>query len=679
MKLSVLLVSLLSSAAVAGAQDTLAVDSSGRSAAGITLRGAPRDDEVRDVLQRYDVLPYEVILTGPTRGFHEVPLAQASLDLIAEARAKMIRSAESWPCHSIARLEEMRTRRNVRPASGERESFSRLRLSEIEAARTASERVLRGEGAVYFMKVIGRPENIRRLAADSRVAEVTFGRLISNGGRQEFVVGRRGIRERRLPRTTPEVDALSDDEVEARLDRLVSDPPADCRATLRNTRMSEPATRPQRTAEGGVYRAAGLVFRAEARLTTENAIAPHPSNTRLPQTVRTVLTVTNPSDRPVETGIRGCTLLIRAYRVDDRARGPVWDEGRGGQCMEDPMRLSLGAGESRTFENRTDVWRILGESLPTGRYAFAALFRLADETVEIPAGDLALSNRLEGFAYRATTRVSDTSLRVTASITNTTSQPVYLEYGDCALSLRAYPTAARTGEPVWRSEFRAPSGGGYGYVCLAYLATATVAAGATFQPGEFQLTVPLIEILGDSLPNERYYFSASLRLNFARTPEFTAGRADIRVARQPLPASRMADAVTYRAETSVLEAAGSPAIRTLVTATLRDDGRAIGRTSAALHRFSRDCPIVLYAYRDRARRDTTPRSGAADWTSARGCGGELQEMVLRGGEPRTFEVRASTREILGDRLPPGRYYFAAAVRHERRTIHLAAGEADLAR
>jgi hypothetical protein len=683
MRLAVLLLGLLSSlTAAAAAQDTLAVDSSGRSAAGITLRGTLPDDEVRELLRQYDVLPYEVILTGPTTGFHTVPLEQASLELIleliTEARARMVRGAETWPCHLIARLQEMRGRRNVRAAPGERESFARLRLSEIEAARSARERVLRGEGAVHFVKVVGRPENIRRLASDPRVRDITFGRLISNGGRQEFLVGRPNISRQRLPRTTPEVDALSDDEVEARLDRLVSDPPVECREMLRNARMNEPAARPQ-PADRGAYQAAGLVLRAEARLTTKEGIASHPANTRLPEVVRTVLTVTNPSDRRVETGIRGCTLLLRVYRAGDRVGEPVWDAGRTGQCMQAPMRLSLGPGESRTFEDRTDVWRILGESLSPGRYAFAALFRLADETLEIPAGELELSNRLEGFAYRASTRLVGTTLHATASITNTTSQPVYLEYGDCALSVRAYRTPDRTGEPAWRSEFRAPWDGYGGYDCLAYLATATVAPGATFQPREFQLTVPLIEILGDSLPDGQYYFSASLRLNFARTAEFPAGNMDLSLLRQPLPASRMAESVTYRAETSVIDGAGPATIRTVVTATLRDAGREIGRTSAALRRFSRECPAVLYAYRDRARRDAAPRSGAADWTSARDCGTELQEMVLRGGRPRTFEVRASARDILGDRLPPGRYYFAVAVRTGERAVYLAAGEAGLRR
>jgi hypothetical protein len=684
MRLAVLLLGLLFSVtAAAAAQDALAVDSSGRSAAGITLRDNLPDDEVRELLRRYDVLPYEVILADPTPGFHRVPLAQASLGVIAEARARTARSAEAGPCHLIASLQDMRGRRNVRAAPGERESFARLRLSEIEAARTARERVLRGEGAVHFVTVVGRPENIRRLASDPRVRDITFGRLISNGGRQEFLVGRPRISRQQLPRTTPEVDALSDDEVEARLDRLVSDAPAECRDMLRNTRMNEPTARPQ-PADRGAYRAAGLVFRAEARLTTEKAVASQPANTRLPQVVRTVLTVTNPSDRRVEMGIRGCTLLLRAYRAGagyprSGSGGPVWDQARFGQCMQAPMRLSLGPGESRTFDNHTDERWILGESLPPGRYVLAALFRLADETLEIPAGELDLSNGLEGFAYRASTRLVGTTLHTTTSITNTTSRPVYLEYGDCALSVRAYRTPDRTGEPAWRSEFRASWAGGSQYVCLSYGATATVAPGATFQPREFQLTVPLIEILGDSLPDGRYYFSASLRLNFARTPEFPAGGANLSLPRQPLPASRMADAVMYRAATSVMDSAGPPTIRTVVTATLRDEGREIGRTSAALQRFSRACPVVLYAYRDRARRDAAPLSGAADWTSGRDCGGDLQEMVLQGGMPRTFEVRASARDILGDRLPPGRYYFVAVVRTEGRPVYLAAGDAELGR
>ena len=54
-------------------------------------------------------------------------------------------------------------------------------------------------------------------------------------------------------------------------------------------------------------------------------------------------------------------------------------------------------------------------------------------------------------------------------------------------------------------------------------------------------------------------------------------------------------------------------------------------------------------------------------------------MWLQQGDSRTFSLRASARDILGERLPPGRYYFVAVVRAEERAVYLSAGEADLSR
>jgi hypothetical protein len=235
--------------------------------------------------------------------------------------------------------------------------------------------------------------------------------------------------------------------------------------------------------------------------------------------------------------------------------------------------------------------------------------------------------------------------------------------------LRAYRRADRTDRPVWDSRKRAPWAGSYGYGCPAYLATRTIAPGQTIRPSEFTARFPLIEILADSLPDGRYYFGATLEINHAHTPEFPAGAARLALPRPPLPASRTADAVTYRAATEA-DAASPPAIRTIVTATLTHAG-------GSRLRYSADCAVTLYAYRSRARRDAAPRSGEPDWKSPQRCGPELHELWLQHGDSRTFRVRTTAREILGDRLPAGRYYFVAVVREERRTVYLSAGEGDL--
>jgi hypothetical protein len=685
----VTLLGCLLSTTAAASQDVLAIDSAGPAAAGIVVGGSLTDEQVRELLRRYNVLPFAVYFTAPA-GWHEVPSEQASLDLIAEARRRAAQQPETWICHRIVRLRGMQqSRRNIRSAPGERFSFERLRLSEIEVTRSNRERVRRGEFAVHGLSVVGRAEDIRRLASDPRIREFRAGQRSIQGPRRQFAVTGMFAPREEGPRTTPEVDALSDEEVRARLERLVSDPPPECRELLPDVAPAdEPTVRPPRLlGRRGAFAAAGLVFRAESQLVPASEHRPLPPNTRMPQAVRTVLTVSNPSGERVEMGVRDCTMTLRAYRPSGRRGAPVWDAVRGRQCIEAPTRFVLGPGESRTFVARTGVWRILGDSVPPGRYAFAAVFRLADQTLEIPAGEVVLPDRLAGLRFRTEIRLVGTELHAASSVTNTTSRAIYLEYGACALSLHAYRSAARSGAPVWRSDRRAPwerlgpreRRGGYG--CPAYLRARALAPGATLERREFQLRVPLIEILGDSLLDGRYYFSAIVRLNDGHTPEIPSGSATLALPREPLPSSRVAGSVTYTAATEVVDSASSPTIRATVTVLLPQHPEALRRgiENASLRRYSRNCPLVLHVYRDRARRDAAPRSRAPDWTSARDCGTELQELVLRGDEPRTFEVRATSREILGDRLPLGRYYFAVAVHHEHRTIYLSAGEANLTR
>jgi hypothetical protein len=672
-RVAALLLCLLS--ADGAAQDTLAVDSNGRSAAGVVFGGALTDDDVRELLRRYNVLPYAVHFSGAIGGFRDVPPEQASLELIAETRRRTVGHAERWTCQLIGRggRRARQSEPHVRPAPGERDLISRLRLTEVERARAIREGVLRGELAIHSVALIGRVEDVRRLRADPRVRDFRAGQLVRNGLRREFVVGGLWPPHKEPPRITPEVDALSAEEVRARLDRLVSQPPPECRETLRNVDAEEPTVRPQAVpGRPGAYAAAGLIFHAESRVGAQRGPGPGEApTTRMRQHVRVVLTVSNPSNGRIETPIRGCTALLRVYRANGRTDPPVLDRSRGIQCEQDPTVLALGPGESRTFVEGADVWHILRDSFPEGRYALAMFFRLADETLEIPAGEVALQHPSEGLAFHASTVLAGRELRARGVVTNTTTRPIHIEFGDCALVLRAYRRADRSDRPVWDSRSRAPWAGSYGRDCLAYGATRTLGPGQTMRPDEFTGRFPLIEILGDSLPDGRYYFSASLRINHVHTPEFAAGSLRLSLPRPPLPASQTANAVVYRAATEP-DAAAEAAIHTTVIATLAHAG-------GSRLRYSFDCPVTLYAYRSRARRDAAPRSGEPDWKSPPRCGPELQEMWLQRGDSRAFQVRASAREILGSRLPPGRYYFVAVVREERRTVYLSAGDAELTR
>lgn len=132
------------------------------------------------------------------------------------------------------------------------------------------------------------------------------------------------------------------------------------------------------------------------------------------------------------------------------------------------------------------------------------------------------SRDIRRLVFRAETRTEgDPPWQVVSTVTatNPTEEVVTFEYGDCSLTLRAYRTAEREGEPVWRydrsSDRAAPEiedGVAMSRVCLDYLGLAEVAPGEVFSPPPFQLQIALSRFFGDSLPDGRYYFTAELEL-----------------------------------------------------------------------------------------------------------------------------------------------------------------------
>src|SRR3712207_9399132 len=90
---------------------------------------------------------------------------------------------------------------------------------------------------------------------------------------------------------------------------------------------------------------------------------------------------------------------------------------------------------------------------------------------------------MEGLTFRALTGLTLTrgELRAAGAVTNTTGRPIHIEYGACALVLRAYRRPDRSGRPVWDSRWRAPWDGTYAYGCPSYLAAHTLAPGETIR------------------------------------------------------------------------------------------------------------------------------------------------------------------------------------------------------
>lgn len=353
-----------------------------------------------------------------------------------------------------------------------------------------------------------------------------------------------------------------------------------------------------------------------------------------------------------------------------------WDQMLAdGACGDQPKRVTLAPGAAYDVHTSVFAHDLLAAGVrPNHRSYFHAHVRFDTSQVVVQADSAVISYPSDALAPKATTTIagSDTvqTLRADVTLTNLGELPAYLEFGACAVRLFAYATPDRSGAPLWDSNLRRPWVGTYGTGCILVLITKTI------QPGDsiaFGLgPIPLIEMLADSLSDGRYYFSADVGFsNRAAIHGIPAGSAELAMPRASLPSTRIADLLTDRA--SPVSVAGTPAVVTeQVSATLDYAG-------SAIISFSHGCPLVLYAYRDRARRDAAPRSGAADWTQPVACGTQQDQVILSRGGSRTLETSVRAADILGSSLPSGRYYFAVALHAEGNRVMLSAGDAQLSR
>ena len=95
------------------------------------------------------------------------------------------------------------------------------------------------------------------------------------------------------------------------------------------------------------------------------------------------ITLTNPTGAPVALGFPDtCVVLLRLYRLADEQR--VVD-AHSKRCQPRPIDVTLGPGESRTFETNVTFFFILGTEIPEGRYR-ATLYLRPDGSDEIEIG-----------------------------------------------------------------------------------------------------------------------------------------------------------------------------------------------------------------------------------------------------------------------------------------------------
>ncbi len=120
-------------------------------------------------------------------------------------------------------------------------------------------------------------------------------------------------------------------------------------------------------------------------------------------------------------------------------------------------------------------------------------------------------------------------LRVFTTIRNVESRIVELFWGSCSFVLRVYRDSNLRGQPVWDSWKRMLSrgqGAFSGMGCEGYAAGGDLVPGDSVRPREFRWHGGVQDILGDSLPEGRYYLQTEIRFR-ADTLKVPAGSVQL--------------------------------------------------------------------------------------------------------------------------------------------------------
>jgi hypothetical protein len=377
-----------------------------------------------------------------------------------------------------------------------------------------------------------------------------------------------------------------------------------------------------------------------------------------------------------------CPFVVALTRLGETT--VVWRSDRAAPALRCPtlQRFLDGAETDAAY----DVSSVLGDSMAAGKYRAALDVHAADgrvlhytpgtmyltQTIEPSLVDYSL---LEFKGSSAVAGVAPRYLNTSVVVRNPTAKPFAVDYGACAVNVRLFKNADRTGNPVWRSELRRYPGSPSTYGCILPLYISTLPPGDSLV---FPMNVPMYEVIGDSLPAGHYFVSAEITLIGQRKSDgssapdllksVAAGDIDIAMERDRLPPSRVTDSVTYTATTRVIPGNGDDTLRTLVMVTNVSARRLTMSIPAS-------CQVIAYAYRTADLRDSVPMvQSTATFPSSR-CVADNYPFALEAGQSWVFGTQTPMSAIRG-RFGAGHYWFTAWLLTTGQIL-LAAGDAEV--
>lgn len=265
----------------------------------------------------------------------------------------------------------------------------------------------------------------------------------------------------------------------------------------------------------------GLRFRARMVL----------NNTALgdaPTMLRALVKVENTTTETVTLNMEECYLTLSAYDRPERQSGTRVARATyedtcyfSGALVRAPdgtyvLKLKPG-GTLPLWMDLNDYF--LSSKLADGRYDFDLKLVLSEHALTFAVGSADVRFFVPNLSYRAVTEIvgegDAAQLRAAVTVENRNDEPVFLTYGACALNMRIYRTADRSGQAVY-DPLAQPDVG-----CPDYLAYSQVESNESLLVDEFDMSIPLHEIAEKVEPG--YYFvQLSLELD-SRTMPIDAG------------------------------------------------------------------------------------------------------------------------------------------------------------
>ena len=388
-----------------------------------------------------------------------------------------------------------------------------------------------------------------------------------------------------------------------------------------------------------------------------------------------------------------CPFELALYTTPRRTGVPAWQSRRAPRSAACPTLIPRRAGE---LVARYRLDSILGDSLGARPYYFEYAIRLADgRRVTYRTGEAFLSREpIPSTRDRSTLRFTSTSelggafprtLTVRSVIKNTGPKAVIIAHGACSVHTRLWRSANRESPPVWKSELRQPlrrrgdtSRQRVVYGCPLPLYVATIMPNDTLALGE---SIPVPEILADSLPDGHYWVSVDMELlnDSLRPPawatHYTLPAGAVTLSRLPdrPPSVRQEGSIRYAAATRLVrsrsQTTDSVVTFVLVTNTSAD--------SVTLD-FVRGNPVMVYGFGSAEERDEYPMPTPLYAMPGNDRFYAPARVSLGPNEKFLFEHAVAANDVIA-RVGPRHLHFLAWFMGEPPMLFLSAGEIDFAR